>query len=193
MTRKYPLSKTGLDAATERLRVYLRENRQREWHATQLARDVLVKYFEARHADEVKGRNWSQTTWLLANMVVGQQQHFAGSSLQLIRQRFPFARNLAGDQRMVWRCRSLDSGEIQVTRLPDGTSLKRDPLNNPKVAELVQMQVGELIISSTIKSTRGAGALGSNCKVMARRYLNQLDAQWIVFREHGMIHVRRTK
>lgn len=193
MTRKFPLSKPGLDAATERLRAYLRQHKLPEWHAASLSRDVLVAYFAARHSDEVQGRNWSQTTWQLANMLVGEHFHFTDSSLQLLRQRFPSARNLAGNQTMVWRCKSLESGEILVIRLSDGAPLKRDPLENPKVRELVNIQVNETIVSNTIKSTRGAGTLGSNCKMMARRWLKQQDAQWIVFKEDHLIFVRRTK
>lgn len=163
-----------------------------DWQCESLARDMLTRYFNARDQEDLQTRNFSQTSWRIANLQVGESAVFISSSLQLLRQRFPSARKIAGNSSMVFRCETLSRG-IKVVRLPDGSPLKRDPLANPKVRELVSLEVGQKLESKAITSTRGAGYLGSNSKVMARRYLKSPEAQWTVYREGDKIIVERTK
>lgn len=192
--RRHPLSRAGLAAALPVMRDFLTRQRLPAHWADDLARKLIQAYMHAKDEEDVlQTRNFSQTSWLLADMLVGQGRFFYGSSLQLLRQRFPSARKIAKNPQMVWRCESTPSGEILVTRMQDGAPLKRDPLANPKVAELVSIPVGEKVVSKTLTATRGAGSLGSNSKVMARRHLGQPDAQWEVSRTSKRIYITRVK
>lgn len=192
MNRAFPLSITGRRAAQDFLAAWFLSQGLRVQRVEHLTRGMLRAYMEARHEDEVMQRPWSQTSWEIAALEVGQHKDFYGRSLQLLRQRFPSARKLMQNPDANFRCKSISMGGVRVFRMPDGIVNWRDPLENPKVLELVSMEVGEVKQAATIKSTRGAGALGSNSKVMARRHLNNHRAQWAVFRSGTHIMLKRT-
>lgn len=129
----------------------------------------------------------------LAAMAVGARIEHAGQSLQVVRQRFKTARALMDNPAAKWRCETRPGNVVVVERMPDGSAYYRAPLANPKVREIASMKPGETIVSKVLTATRGAGSLGSNCKVQARKALNAPKADWTVKAHGGKVRVTRLR
>lgn len=129
----------------------------------------------------------------IAALAIGQGFEFEGQSLAVIRQRFPTARQLMDPPNASarWRCESRPNGSVWIERLRDGSSYYRNPARNPKVRELASLRVGETIVSKTLLTTRGAGQMGSNTKVQARKLLNEPKADWTVKSFNGKVRLTR--
>lgn len=120
----------------------------------------------------------------IAALAPGAGFEFSGQSLPVIRQRFKTARDLMGNPDARWRCESRPNGVVFIERLPDGSRYHREPTRNPKVRELISLKPGETVLSKTLKSVRGAGQMGGNTKVQARKALGDPNADWSV-KQHG--------
>ena len=159
-----------------------------------VAREALRSYFELlEHEAITRPQRWSVTTRALAAMRVGEIRHFQGKGTHVLRQRCAYARRLMENPRARWSMESIADNEVRVTRRPDGDTRERDETKNPVVCELLTLAPGESLLSAWVTSGRGAGALTTYHKVMARRRLGEPNAQWAARVTSKGVRITRTR
>lgn len=148
---------------------------------------AVARDLEAQRTD---GRI-SPVSRALAAMAVGASREFPDAAVHDLRQRMKTARDLMDNPDAKWSCETRGT-VVVVRRLVDGARYWRNPLANPKVRELAAMRVGETITPKTITAARGAGSMGSNVKVAARKAVGSPSADWTVKSHRGKVRVTRT-
>lgn len=128
----------------------------------------------------------------LAAMPVGGTREFTGEAIHDLRQRMRTARDLMGNPDAKWACETRGP-VVFVRRLVDGSRTWRDPTKNPKARELAAMRPGETITPKTITAARGAGSMGTNSKIAARKILGDPAADWTVKSHKGKPRITRTR
>lgn len=193
--RNRPLYGPALDDATSALLAELEMQGAVVRGARAIAQAVLRAYMAQAielEAHRIDGRI-SPVTRSLAGLAVGSSLTVKGQSINVIRQRFPKARDLMDNDEARWQCKTEADGSVTVTRLADGARYFRDPRANPKARELASIQIGETIVSKLCKSTRGANSIDTNARQQARKILNAPSAQWAVKMHGDKVRITRTK
>lgn len=158
-----------------------------------LIRKTIVEYLDQSKDAKLYKRNYAKATHQLAEMKIGEVIEVDAQPLQSIRQRMVSARQIMNNPDAIWNTER-NGLKVTIVRNEDNAQVRYfDPGKNPKVAEMVRMKPGDSIISAAQTSTRGAGQMGSNSKIMARRYLHDPEADWTVRMTTKGIRLTRIK
>lgn len=150
--------------------------RRLDWNPEEVLHEVIEAYLRAHNQIEI-GRFGSRIVAIsvrLSQMSVNDVIEEPEQCRQALYGRMRTARSLMDNPHAIWTVATLPNGRVSLTRLEDGARYKR-PANSPITLELANMTVGQTIVSKAAKHPQ---QLGSNHKVMARRVLQDANAQW---------------
>jgi hypothetical protein len=182
---------SALSAAVEDLRPVLKRAA-----VEAIARDVIRTYLLTEQAELSRRHDgrMSDITKKLTAMEVGDRVLIESTPPQAVRARMKTARRAMDNAQAVFVCDTMADGRIRITRLEDGASAKvKRVVENPKARELASLQINQEIISTTLTSLRGAGQMGPNTKIAARKLIGAPGADWTVRQTEKGVLLKRTR